>query len=134
MPNGSIGTPLENAIGYGCWHVARLLVDRGARVEKLWHAAALGRLDILEDLLAAEPEPSAVSEAFWHACSAGQRRAAERLLAAGAELDWSPDYADGTALDAAAAQSTRRSNMLDWLTGLGACSGRQIPDAFELIL
>jgi hypothetical protein len=25
-PGGSIGTPLDNAIGYGCWHVARLLV------------------------------------------------------------------------------------------------------------
>jgi hypothetical protein len=23
-PDGSIGTPLDNAIGYGCWHVARL--------------------------------------------------------------------------------------------------------------
>jgi hypothetical protein len=36
------GTPLDNAVGYGCWHVARLLVDRGAQVDKLWHAAALG--------------------------------------------------------------------------------------------
>lgn len=34
-PNGSIGTPLDNAIGYGCMNVARLLVSRGARVEKL---------------------------------------------------------------------------------------------------
>ena len=33
-PGGSIGTPLDNAIGYGCWHVARLLVTRGARVDK----------------------------------------------------------------------------------------------------
>jgi ankyrin repeat protein len=29
---GSIGTPLHNAVGYGCWHVARLLVQRGAQV------------------------------------------------------------------------------------------------------
>ena len=28
-PDGSIGTPLENAVGYGCWHVARLLAARG---------------------------------------------------------------------------------------------------------
>jgi ankyrin repeat protein len=40
MPGGSIGTPLDNAIGYGCWHVARLLVASGARVDKLWHPAA----------------------------------------------------------------------------------------------
>ena len=44
IPGGSIGTPLDNAVGYGCWHVARLLVARGARVDKLWHAAALGLL------------------------------------------------------------------------------------------
>ena len=50
-PDGSIGTPLDNAIGYGCWHVARLLVQRGAKVDKLWHAAALGMLDRLEELL-----------------------------------------------------------------------------------
>src|ERR1019366_2151757 len=24
-PGGSVGTPLDNAIGYGCWNVARLL-------------------------------------------------------------------------------------------------------------
>src|SRR5690349_12681789 len=41
-PGGSIGTPLDNAIGYGCWHVARLLVERGTAVDALWHAAALG--------------------------------------------------------------------------------------------
>jgi uncharacterized protein len=28
-PDGSIGTPLDNAVGYACWHVARLLVRRG---------------------------------------------------------------------------------------------------------
>ena len=30
-PNGSIGMPLDNAIGYACWNVARLLVARGSR-------------------------------------------------------------------------------------------------------
>jgi hypothetical protein len=29
-PDESIGTPLENAISYGCWHVARRLVEAGA--------------------------------------------------------------------------------------------------------
>ncbi len=41
-PDGSIGTPLDNAIGYACWSVARLLTTRGAHIEKVWHAAALG--------------------------------------------------------------------------------------------
>src|SRR6266536_3500063 len=36
-PGASIagGTPLDDAVGYGCWHVARLLLDRGARVDAL---------------------------------------------------------------------------------------------------
>ena len=51
VPGGSIGTPLGNAIGCGCWNVARLLVLRGARVERLWQAAALGILPRVEVLL-----------------------------------------------------------------------------------
>jgi hypothetical protein len=84
MPNGSIGTPLDNAIGYGCWHVARLLVARGARVDKPWHAAALGMLGRLEALLGSNPPAEDVSQAFWLACTGSQRRAAEYLLSRGA--------------------------------------------------
>lgn len=121
-PDGSIGTPLDNAVGYSCWHVARQLVARGARVEKLWHAGALGMLDRLDALLAAGPDRDLVSQGFWHACAAGQRRAAERLLGAGAELDWEPDYARGTPLDAAGGLGTRQSITLDWLRSIGAGS------------
>jgi uncharacterized protein len=118
-PGGSIGTPLDNAVGYACWHVARLLVQRGARVDKIWHAAALGHLDALEDLLAGGTTPDAISQGFWHACAAGQRRAAERLLQAGARLEWTPDYADGNALDAALGRGTRQDNVIEWLQSLG---------------
>lgn len=123
-PHGSIGTPLDNAVGYACWNVARLLASRGARVDKLWHAAALGMLGRLDELLARTPEPSPgeISQAFWHACTAGQRRAAERLLRSGADLNWEPDYAHGTPLDAARGLSTRQENVVTWLTGLGARS------------
>lgn len=124
-PHGSIGTPLDNAIGYGCWHVARLLVARGARVDKLWHAAALGMLDRLDELLARQPGPSQeeISQAFWHACAGAQRRAAERLLDHGADLNWQPDYAKRrTPLDAARAQGTRQQEVISWLTRLGARS------------
>jgi hypothetical protein len=126
-PNGSIGTPLDNAIGYGCWHVARLLVQRGAKVDKLWHAAALGMLDRLEELLRGQlgTEPGAVSQAFWHACAAGQRRAAELLLNRGADLNWVPDYAKGTPLDAAGGLGTRRNNVIGWLRDRGAQSSEQ---------
>jgi ankyrin repeat protein len=121
-PDGSIGTPLDNAVGYGCWHVARLLVSRGASVDKAWHAAALGLLATLEAILGDEPPAEHVSQAFWHACAAGQRRAAEYLLSRGADLNWEPDYAHGTPLDAASGQGTRQENVLTWLRELGARS------------
>jgi ankyrin repeat protein len=123
-PDGSIGTPLDNAVGYACWHVARLLVVRGARVEKVWHAGALGRLDRLDELLVPGIDPEQVSQGFWHACAAGQRRAAERLLSAGADLNWEPDYAEGTALDAATGLGTRQENVISWLQSVGARSAR----------
>jgi ankyrin repeat protein len=125
-PGGSIGSPLDNAIGYACWDVARLLVARGAAVDKLWHAGALGMLERIEQLLEQRPDAAAeVSQAFWHACAGGQRRAAEYLLARGADLNWEPDYADGTPLDAAATRGTRQSNVVSWLQELGATSTRQ---------
>jgi hypothetical protein len=122
-PGGSIGTPLDNAVGYGCWHVARLLVARGARVDKAWHAAALGLLDRLAALLGTDPPAAEVSQAFWHACAGGQRRAAEYLAARGADLAWEPDYAQGTPLDAATGLSTRQENVISWLRDMGARPG-----------
>jgi uncharacterized protein len=127
MPNGSIGTPLDNAIGYACWHVARLLVARGAKVDALWHAAALGLLDRLDELLAEDSlaSPEKINQAFWHACAGGQRRAAELLLDRGAQMSWVPDYAEGTALDAARGPGTRQNNVIEWLEARGAHSSDQ---------
>ena len=123
VPDGSIGTPLANAVGYGCWNVARLLVVRGARVETLWQAAALGMLDRVNELLdTTNPTPTLVSQAFWHACAGGQRRTAERILGAGADLNWEPDYAHGTPLDAAGGLGTAQQNVIEWLKEKGAKS------------
>jgi uncharacterized protein len=124
-PGGSIaGTPLANAVGYGCWHVARLLVQRGARVESLWQAAALGLLSRVEEILTTNPPPThdEINHAFWQACHGGQRRTAEHLLAHGADIDASPEYAQGTPLDIAGALDTRRQTMVTWLRDLGAGS------------
>ena len=124
-PGGSIaGTPLANAVGYGCWHVARLLVTRGARVEELWQAAALGMLERVEELLAASPSPTTeqIDNAFWQACHGGQRRSAERLPAAGADMNASPPYARQTPLDIAAALDARKASIVTWLRELGAAS------------
>ncbi len=124
IPGGSIGTPLDNAVGYSCWNVARLLVVSGARVNALRHAAALGMLGRLEELLADEREgsPENISQAFWHACDGGQRRTAEVLLGRGADLNWQPEYASGTPLDVAKGAGTRKGNVVEWLVGLGARS------------
>ena len=103
--------------------MARRLVASGARVDKLWHAAALGMLGRIEQLLADDPEASSgVSQAFWHACAGGQRRAAEYLLGRGADLNWVPEYAEGTPLDAARSLGTRQENVLTWLREQGASS------------
>ena len=116
IPGGSIGTPLDNAVGYGCWHVARLLVARGAQVDKLWHAAALGLLPRLEELAVAGPAADELNEAFWQACHGGQRRAAELLLNRGADPGKIPGYASGqTLVQVAGAPDTRRENLVGWL-------------------
>jgi hypothetical protein len=112
-PGGSIagGTPLDNAIGYGCWRVARLLVQRGATVNTLWHAAALGMTARVAELLAGASAED-VHQAFCHACHAGQRRMAEVLRAHGADLQWVPGYAKGTPLDAAGSIDTGRQALI----------------------
>lgn len=127
---GSIakGTPLDNAIGYGCWRVARLLVEQGAKVQRLWHAAALGMLPRLQAFFDESEPPSSeeISHAFYQACSGGQRRAAEFLLARGADPNFVPEYAKNTPLGAAQGLDTGRQALISWLRGLGA---KETPDS-----
>ena len=119
---GSIGTPLANAVGYGCWHVARLLVARGARVDKLWQAAALGLSQRVEELMAAvpPPDPVMVTEAFWQACHGGQLRTAAYLLDRGADVNARPGYSASSALEVAGGPDTRRGVLVSWLREHGA--------------
>jgi hypothetical protein len=122
-PGASIagGTPLDDAVGYGCWHVARLLIARGARVDRLWHAAALGMISRAEELLASgSPTEQQLTDAFWQACHGGQRRMAEHLLARGADLNGTPSWGDDTPLDAAESVDTGRQALITWLRDLGA--------------
>jgi hypothetical protein len=83
-------------------------------------------LERMEQLLAEQPATAdEISQAFWHACAGGQRRAAERLLNHGADLNWVPEYAEGTPLDAAGLRSTRRENVVSWLGERGARSATE---------
>jgi uncharacterized protein len=121
-PGGSIaGTPLANAVGYGCWAVAQLLVARGARVDVLWQAAALGLLARVEEL-AATATPDELNHAFWQACHGGRRRVVEYLLGRGADLHWRPDYAPQSALEIAESRDTQRENLVQFLRERGADS------------
>jgi len=115
------GAPLENAVGYGCWQVARLLVDRDARVGRLWQAAALGMRSRVDELIAAEPPTGQqLTDAFWQACHGGQRRMAEHLLALGADLNGTPSWGDNTPLDVADSLETGRGLLVSWLREQGA--------------
>jgi len=123
---GSIagGAALENAIGYSCWRVARLLLNHGAKVEKLWHAAALGMTSTLEKFFNEGPAPSSeeINHAFWQACHGGYRRTVEYLFARGADLNWTPDYAKETPLEIAtrSGMDTGREALVNWLHEKGA--------------
>jgi ankyrin repeat protein len=115
------GTPLDDAVGYGCWRVARLLIERGARVDRLWHAAALGLNTRLDELLAeTTPTRQQLTDAFWQACHGGHRRTAEHLLSLGAELNGTPSWGDDTPLDVAESVDTGREALLSWLKEIGA--------------
>lgn len=118
------GTPLDDAVGYGCWQVARLLVERGARVDKLWHAAALGIMPLIASFFDGPTQPTTneVNSAFWQACHGGKRRAAEYLLAHGADLNWIPDYSRQTPLDISGSVDTGREALVSWLRAQGARS------------
>jgi ankyrin repeat protein len=123
---GSIagGTALENAIGYGCWRVVRLLLQHGAKVEKLWQAAALGMTSVVERFFLEGSTRSSeeLNDAFWQACNGGYRRTAEYLLSRGADLNWIPNYAKQTPLGIAssAGHDTGREALVNWLRDKGA--------------
>ena len=55
------GTALDDAIGYGQWRAARRLVERGAMVRTLWHAAALGDMALVKDNFTGPTKPTARS-------------------------------------------------------------------------
>ena len=121
-PNGSIGTPLENAVGYGQWQIARFLVDRGAKVDKLWVAAALGMASRLAQFLTKSPQPTKdeINDAFWQACHGGQIRTAKMLFQHGADINFNPFHNNSTPLDIAGNFDSRREALVDWLKDNGA--------------
>lgn len=122
-PGASIGggSPLDDAVGYGCWRVAWLLVGRGARVERLWQATGLGMMSLVEELLAATPpKHQELTDAFWQACNGGQLRTAQYLLSLGADLNGTPSWGADRPLDVADGPDEGRQALVNWLRHEGA--------------
>jgi ankyrin repeat protein len=115
-----VGGPLDNAVGFGQWAAARRLVERGAQTS-LWHAAALGLTDRIEQRFAEGTPPThdEVTGAFWQACHGDQRAAAEYLLERGADLNWI-GYDDLTPLDTA--QRSGAEELAEWVRARGGRS------------
>jgi uncharacterized protein len=120
-----VGGPLDNAVGFGQWAAARRLVERGARTS-LWHAAALGLTDRIEQRFAEGTPPThdEVTEAFWQACHGGQRAAAEYLLARGADLNWI-GYDGLTPLETA--QRSGADELAEWVRARGSRPASEQP-------
>ncbi|MFS0726014.1 ankyrin repeat domain-containing protein [Paenibacillus sp. 1P07SE] len=128
------GTPLDDAIAFGQWEAARRLVERGARMA-LWHAAALGQLDVVEAHFAgnwleerypwgasSNYPPDKVTVAFWCACHGGQKETAAHLLQQGAELNWRAVWDGLTPLDAA--KRSGATDTVSWLVSQGGQSAQ----------
>ncbi len=111
------GSPLADAVGFGQWEVARLLVDRGATT-RLQDAAALGLMDRLASLFGVDPPPDRdeVTGALWSACHGGRQEAAEFLLARGADVNW-VGWGDLTPLDVASQEG--HDQLAAWLRAQG---------------
>ncbi len=134
---GSIGggTPLDNAVGYGQWQVARRLVECGART-KLWHAAALGLMSRVEANFAgdAPPTPQEITTAFYQACAGGQREPAEYLLWRGADINWIPNWGSkkrtplgvARAYESAIGGRLSTEDLVEWLITRGAKSAAEL--------
>ena len=115
------GSPLDDAVGYGCWRVAWLLVGAGARVDRLWQAAALGLMSRVEELVtAAPPSPQELTDAFWQACNGGQLRTAQYLYSLGADLNGTPSWGANRPLDLVDSVDNDRHALVNWLRESGA--------------
>lgn len=118
-PGSSIdgGPPLQSATGYGQMRAVRRLVERGA-VYLVWHAAALGMMTELAELLAEAPSPDDLGGALWQAARNGQIAAGQLLLEHGADVNWRAPWSDETPLDVA--RMAGHDEVAAWLLDNGA--------------
>ena len=125
-PGSSIdgGPPLQSATGYGQMQAVRRLVERGA-VYFVWHAAALGLMTELAELLADAPSSDDLGGALWNAARNGQIAAGQLLVEHGAAVNWRAPWSDQTPLDIARAAG--QDEVAAWLLANGAVPGPNAP-------
>jgi len=124
------GTPLDDAVAFGQWNVARRLVERGAKA-RIWHVAALGLVDRLAVLFDGPVPPTAddVTHALWSACHGGQQETAAYLLDRGGDINW-VGYDDLTPLGAAEREGAH--DLATWLRGRGARNTSELAGAQDV--
>lgn len=121
------GPPLVDAVGFRQWRAAERLVEHGA-VVTLEQAAGMGLTEQVEAMLVLRDGGSKaggkdVSKAFWYACHGGRLDAAKMLARHGADVNWRPPW-DGDTRPLDAAGEEGGEDLLRWLRGQGAVSGR----------
>jgi ankyrin repeat protein len=121
-PGSSIdgGSPLQSATGYGQMNAVRRLVERGA-VYFVWHAAALGMMPELAELVAAGPPPDDLNGALWQASLNGNFDALSYLVEHGADVNWQAPWSGESPLDVA--ESNGHDEAAAWLVEHGARNG-----------
>ena len=126
-PGASIagGPPLDDAVGYGQWRVARRLVERGAKIEKLWHAAALGIMSVVEQHFSRPVKPRlrpSMTPSGKPVTVASSRP--RSICSPVALLNWVPDWTKETPTDIAESQNA--NDVVEWLRGQGARSAKEL--------
>ena len=115
---------MSDAVVFAQWRAARRLLERGATTT-IWQAAALGLVDRVRELCAAEPPPAreTITNAFWHACRGGQQVTASYLLDRGADVNW-VGHDRKTPYDAAL--DSGDDNLIQWLRAHAATRAAEL--------
>jgi uncharacterized protein len=112
------GTPLRDAVIFGCLRAGAKLLELGAAYD-LPLAAGMGRLDLVREFFggAQDPPANALNGAFGLACGNGHLETAQWLFAKGPDLAWK-NPVDRTPLEEAI--KNKRDDIVAWLRSVGA--------------
>jgi len=112
------GTPLVDAVIFGCMRAGAKLLESGAAYT-LPLAAGMGRLDLVREFFggSSDPSPLALNSAFGLACGNGHLETAQWLFGKGPDLQWK-NPVGRTALEQAV--HAKRDEVVAWLRSAAA--------------